>query len=120
MPINKGSYIQFDGWSHEEHEDRDAAFNMALKLYLPIAKKINNTVGLHIHVKRHNTNKEGKIKYTVNSRIRTPGLSFMAKETEWSFLKAVSSSLKTLQREVREKLKNKSNSHKNHNQLTLT
>ena len=108
MPIDRGSYIQFDGWSREEHEDRDAAFNMALKVYLPIAKKLNNTVGLHIHVKRHNANKKGKLKYTVNSKLKSPGLFFMAKSTEWSFLKAVSSSLKTLQREVREKIKNRS------------
>lgn len=102
------SYIQFDGWSQEEHGDRDAAFNLAVKTYLLLARKIKKNVSLHIHVKRNNPpKKDGRIRYSIATKINSPGIFLEAKTDDWSFIPAVRESLQVLEREVIKKLEKK-------------
>ncbi len=105
--FNEESTVEFAGIHNIEGFDKGTALLTANRTLDKIKKITKEQSRLLIHVKMNETQgKEGKRqKYTIHSKLFTPGSFLEATHVEWDFLSALQKSLSVLEKEVIKKFK---------------
>jgi len=94
--------LQFIGLGGEDEINKATAETVAGKMAEKISALTSKRLKLTVHVKASGTGGKRK-KYSITSRMQSPGIFLEAKSEDWNFVVALESSLKILLSEVRKK-----------------